>query len=524
MLGSILKLNEKVSFLNMMSPKKILIFLFASFATLALLSIVFPENGIKIANGITINFISFDDFMSADSSSASKDISSIIDNTDIEEDTTEVAFVEVPQNNVDSVLVDSQYVYYEAKQLKIDSVVRFLEFSGGDKTILHGFFEELATLKGKNKLIRIMHYGDSQIETDRMTNYLRYKLQSQFGGSGPGFVSAVNAFDFQLPMTQLASGNWKRKTAFGRRDTTVKHRRYGVLANFSRFSPVIDTSTQAFTNNAILPQPSSYKAGLSFISSHLAYGTARRYSRCRMFYGRNTDVLKVKAFADDVLISDETLKSNSSLAVKTWTFANSPKALRFEFEANDSPEFYGFAFDGYSGIAVDNIAMRGASGLMFTKMDAELMASIYAKLNTKLVILQFGGNLTPYIRDNYDFYTRRFSSQIKRLKRVIPGVTIIVIGPADMSKKENDKYISYPNIGLIRDALKQASFDNKCAYWDMFEAMGGENSMPSWVFNDPPLGEKDFTHFTPRGAKYIAKMFYNAFIYEYNSYLRIRKK
>ena len=83
-------------------------------------------------------------------------------------------------------------------------------------------------------------------------------------------------------------------------------------------------------------------------------------------------------------------------------------------------------------------------------------------------------------------------------------------------------YVTYPNIPLIRDALKQASFENDCAYWDMFEAMGGENSMPSWVFYDPPLGEKDFIHFTPQGARYIAKMFYNAFMYEYNRYLKKR--
>lgn len=506
-----------------MTPKRILLFLFFTFSLIILLSAIFPYKGIKLANGLTINFISLDELIN-DVDTVNKDISFIIENTDIEEDTSGNAFEETIKNNFDSVLVDSQYVYYEPVQLKIDSVIRYLEFPAGNAKVLEPFFEEMATIKGKKEILRIMHYGDSQIETDRITNYFRNKLQTQFGGNGSGFVSAVNSFDFGLPMIQKAIGNWKRYTAYGRLDTTVKHSRYGVLANFCRFSPAPDTSTQSFDNDVLLPIPSPYKAELSFSQSSLSYKLAGNYSRCRMFYGYNTDKVKVNTYADEVLVSEDELPESNGLQEKTWKFASTPKTLRFEFEANDSPEFYGFSFDGYSGVEVDNIAMRGASGYMFTKMSSSMLASFYKILNVKLIIMQFGGNVVPSQKDNYDFYKRGFAAQLRKIKKVAPGVTIIVIGPADMSKKENDKYITYPNVPLIRDALKTAAFENSCAFWDMYEAMGGENSMSGWVFNDPPLAEKDFTHFTPQGAKYIAKMFYNAFINEYNQYLRRRKK
>jgi hypothetical protein len=35
---------------------------------------------------------------------------------------------------------------------------------------------------------RILHYGDSQLEGDRISGYLRQRLQAVFGGSGPGFI------------------------------------------------------------------------------------------------------------------------------------------------------------------------------------------------------------------------------------------------------------------------------------------------------------------------------------------------
>jgi len=74
--------------------------------------------------------------------------------------------------------------------------------------------------------------------------------------------------------------------------------------------------------------------------------------------------------------------------------------------------------------------------------------------------------------------------------------------------------VTYEFLPLVRDALKKATLDNGCSYWDMYEAMGGYNSMPQWVAADPPLAGADYTHFTPRGAKVIANMFYNALMVE----------
>jgi lysophospholipase L1-like esterase len=162
--------------------------------------------------------------------------------------------------------------------------------------------------------------------------------------------------------------------------------------------------------------------------------------------------------------------------------------------------------------------MRGSSGLVFTKMDKTILRDHYKALNVKLIILQFGGNVVPHITNDYGYYERLFHSQLVRIKQMLPDVAIIVIGVADMSMKKRDRYVSYPNIEKIRDAMKKATFDAGCIYWDMYEAMGGKNSMPSWVFANPPLASKDFVHFNTRGARIIAHMFYNSLMYEYNVY------
>jgi lysophospholipase L1-like esterase len=57
-----------------------------------------------------------------------------------------------------------------------------------------------------------------------------------------------------------------------------------------------------------------------------------------------------------------------------------------------------------------------------------------------------------------------------------------------------------------------------CAFWDLYQAMGGKNSMVQWVNATPSLAEKDFTHFNFRGARIIGEMLYNAIIKEYVSF------
>ncbi len=242
-----------------MKPGRILIFIFSVFSVLAVISFLFPEDGIKISENFTLNFISIKDIINP-AKQEKVDISTILDNTTVDDDT--VVFEE--KEVLDSVLIDSQYVYYEPVPLKIDSVIRYLEFPDNNRSILNKFFEELATIKGKPKMLRIMHYGDSQIETDRMTKYFRYKLQTQFGGYGPGFVSTVQAYDFKSPVIQVADGDWHRYTAYGRKDTTVLHRRYGVLANFCQFSPIITDTAFSLFNSDELNSDLKYEASLTF--------------------------------------------------------------------------------------------------------------------------------------------------------------------------------------------------------------------------------------------------------------------
>jgi lysophospholipase L1-like esterase len=170
---------------------------------------------------------------------------------------------------------------------------------------------------------------------------------------------------------------------------------------------------------------------------------------------------------------------------------------------------------------MDNIAMRGSSGTIFSKIDRQQLAFQYDSEPITLVLLQFGGNTVPYIKDENaaEKYGKWFAGHIAYLKRLLPNADFVLLGPSDMSIKEQTDFVTYPFLPEVRDALKKAAFDEGVAFWDIYEVMGGRNSMPSWVAADPPLAGPDYIHFTPRGARKVAELFYKSLSEDYKAYI-----
>ena len=547
-----------------MKPSATLCFIIAVMALLAILMTIFPKDGISVSSDLTLYFPTLKEWwedadkdkvggnafipelVEEDQKKAAQS-DSVADSKNAE-DTLEVADMsDVPT-------FDSSVYAFKPRPISVESLRQPLDLPASGLGCLKTLFDALTNPNELAKVVRIVHYGDSQIETDRISGYLRYKLQQQFGGSGPGLVPAKTAYDYKAPCEVVCTGDWKRYTIFPFIDTAVHHSKYGALAAFAKFTPIINREPKSTPPASLTPlqQPDSaaasssdslpvvvaldsvfktpdykpkepekiYNASLEFRPFKYGYGNAKTIKKVRMFYGNHTRTCNVRVMDGETILYADSLKPNDFYAVKTWNFAQTPEVFKMEFSGADSPEIYGFSMDGLSGVAVDNIALRGCSGTIFTKMNAAHLGGMLRDLNVKCIILQFGGNAVPSLNENNVVAFKNYlASQIRYLKRICPGVSIILIGPADMSVKVQDEYVTYEILPELDRLLKEAALQNDCAYWDMYEAMGGYNTMPDWVFHDPPLAEKDFVHFNPNGANAIAKMFYNALITRYNEYI-----
>ena len=125
---------------------------------------------------------------------------------------------------------------------------------------------------------------------------------------------------------------------------------------------------------------------------------------------------------------------------------------------------------------VDIIALRGSSGTFFHQINNAQLKLFYEYLNVRLIILQFGGNSLPAIENeemavNYSNYIKY---QISLLKKMAPHASILFIGPSDMSIKKGTEYVTYQYLESMRDALKKVVLESGCAFFDMYDCMGGK--------------------------------------------------
>jgi len=336
-----------------------------------------------------------------------------------------------------------------------------------------------------------------------MSSLIRFRLQKHFGGTGTGLVQAIPLYSGNMAYEQDQKGEWFRHTYFGKRDSTIKHNIFGVMGAFASVPRAVDGEWPML---------------------HYRFNTSRRKGKCdriRVFLHSCADSASMVFQVNDTIA--DTLKNIShGFSVTEYRHHCQINDLRIYLNLPEGGRIYGISFESYTGLQMDNIAMRGSSGLIFTRMNREQQHAMMDHLSPGLLLLQYGGNVVPYMNPGY--YRQAFKDELQYFKEICPGVPVIVIGPADMSVREKGRFKTYPGLEPIRDALKFAALESGFAFWDLFEAMGGLNSMASFVHTDPPLARTDYVHFTQLGINLMAEMFYNALMMEYTDYLSRKDK
>lgn len=526
----------------MIKPLHIFLFLSALFLTSLGIAYVFPEEGIPLGEDTAIRFASLEEILQQ------------------EEDTVEaidvVALLETYEEEFDSTAIKDSIRLAEIAYRKM---IMRIQYPEGQKARLPIFFQSLKTLQS-GRAVKIVHYGDSQIEGDRISAHLRNSLQKTFGGSGPGFVAIKSVVD-KFSISKSISDNWSRYAAFGIRDSLLHHRKFGMYGSYSRFTPSLPDSVlfpqqtiikidtvisdvapldsafaDSLTQNA-LPVPDTLitmdtviieavepaldltdtvRAWVEFRPSGIAFNTAKKYNRMRILLGNIKVPFQLKTLVNDSLVSTTSYFPGDD-GVHEEFFTSSPDLIRLEFAGAYSPDIYGVLLENTSGIQLDNVAMRGSSGVYFTRINYAQFARQLNREPIKLILFQFGGNSVPYITsDRHEkWYEKNLKKQLKLLRELNPDTDIVVIGPSDMSVKVKTKYVTHPRLESVRDLVRRTAFEYGCGFWDTYEVMGGKNSMPAWVNATPRLGTTDYVHFTPKGAAKVGRLFFDALFKDY---------
>jgi lysophospholipase L1-like esterase len=361
------------------------------------------------------------------------------------------------------------------------------------------FYHALINLSSQDTLVRVLHFGDSQIEGDRVSGKLRQSLQNVFGGCGTGFMPVSEHRVHRLNVLKYVSG-WKKHKVFGSKPNGL-HNKYGFLGYYHKMDSAKESS------HIQLKKKRKYFKGVN------------RAETLTMLYRSESD------YRDgEVLINNQRQPITGEqvqgfVHKRTWLLDDFlENSLQVTFKQDTSIDVYGLSLDCLKGVAVDNVGLRGSSGTEFTKINEVNLKNQLQLLNVKLVIYQFGVNVIPYVVNDYKFYENKVYRQLKLFKKLMPNAAILVVGVSDMCQKKDGEFISYPNIAKVILAQRKAASRADCAFWDLQKIMGGDGSMKNWVNAEPPLGEKDYTHFNRRGANLIGEKLFNALMSDFNSY------
>ncbi len=477
--------------MNSSNPFRALFFIFGVALILGLTALVLPKDGVGIGE-YKLKFMDAKEIVQTNKTEK-KDITEIVAKVNIEE---EKAPKKIKHKNSSKGNYGApRVVNYEVNNATV------VHLNAAGTKSLHAFFRKITSASNQKKKIHILHFGDSQIEGDRMTGFIRQRMQEKFGGYGPGLVAANNVYS-TFSFYQDYSTNFTRYTCFG--GPKLANRMYGVQNSAARF-----------TNHSVDSTAEEVEAWIDIGPSWNAHGRAQSYNQVKMFYNACTMPCELKVFQGGNLIHQESLLTDGREHTVNLKFKSKAGRLKFVFRSKLSPNINGFSLEGDYGIQVDNIAMRGSSGTFFGSINKNSFANRLKELNVDMVIMQFGGNTLPSLKNKKEAirYAKYFKSQLLTLKRMRPDLAIIMIGPSDMCKRMNGEYSTFPLLPFWIDQLKEVAVSVGAGYWDLYEAMGGRNSMPAWVEKD--LGRPDHIHFSSKGATIAAQLFYEAFMGEY---------
>jgi len=343
---------------------------------------------------------------------------------------------------------------------------------------LSRFLKAVNSLRDSSGVIHIAYFGDSMIEGDLITQDVRESLQDTYGGSGVGFV----------PVTSVTAGF----------RTTIGHTFNNLWSswNFNERPP-----------EGIRLGPSGYvfKAGQGAEVVYRKAKDAKPFGKISLLYSSKDSSL--------VHLGIDTSREKHWLSpaegIQSARLYNGKGCSRLRMEVQSgNPICYGFNFESGPGLYLDNFSFRGNSGIPLAGLSQKILQDFDKAMNYRLIVLHYGLNVVGHDIGNYDWYKERFRKAIRNIRQAFPHADIMLVSVGDKAHRSEYGWNTEPDIPRFVEIQAQLAAEEKIAFWNLYKAMGGYNTMKRWVENEnPKLGNMDYTHLNHRGAARVGNLF-----------------
>ena len=354
------------------------------------------------------------------------------------------------------------------------------------------FYEALANIDHLGRPVRVAYFGDSFIEGDILTADLRAMLQKRFGGCGVGYVPVTNKHPHYRP--------------------TVTHTFAGWESHVSTDSKDFRDELQDISGHYFFPAGSG-KASVTLRGQH-KYATLLDTCEVSSFYFVSPDSVVITASVNGKEVKRFELAGDSAMQV----LSVEGRIGRVEWaveQADTTARFFAASMDSHQGIAVDNFNTRGSNGMKLMSIPLETLKE-FDKLRTyDLIVLQYGLNVASDKLLDYTYYKIGMVKVLRHLKQAFPNTSILIVGVSDRDTRDKDtgELRTMPGVRELTSSQRWLAVDTNVAFWNLFEAMGGESSIKEMAEGNPQMANFDYTHINFLGGRHLAKALYKAIVY-----------
>lgn len=402
------------------------------------------------------------------------------------------------------------------------------DFSDGDAPIMDYFYAALD--QADSRPVRIAYYGDSYIEGDILTEDLRELYQQKYGGQGVGFVDihSITA-GFRQTVTAKSTG-WTDHNANDKGKGFNKsyqgiNGRYFIGSNATmdikgqkrKYGSHLDTmqvATVYFTPGPGLTLSYS-KNGGEMEELYTTGGEAELDVQTYTVTDKHVNVTYSEDSSEvyyDTTYTTREVTTSVARQEQGHIAHKSVKGRIGSFKINvsngGSSRFYGVALDGTKGVTLDNFSMRGSNGWYIQDIPLATLKSFNEMRPYDLIVVHFGLNTASRKQKDYSAYTSKMAKAISHLRKAFPETAILVVSIADREEKNHDGQMhTMPGVRELISYQRKMASDEHVAFWNIYEAMGGDGSLAEMVANKQ--ANLDYTHINFAGGKHLAKIFFD---------------
>lgn len=375
-----------------------------------------------------------------------------------------------------------------------------------NEMVLKPFFEKLT----KNQVTQILFIGDSHIQADHLTGYLRKKFQDQYGNAGRGLV-----FPYQVANTNGAEDFSSVSNRAWETFRLVHEQKLFPEIGAAGF--VIGNQEESFLEISFKNPEDSFDKVVIFNDAQMNGGSFSLYNErqpLKDFVQKkaerlnhtasanqtfheivskyNTTTTKLRAMNGDKILNPKEgsvykvernfLQYNPDFEqnideIGSYKFASSKTEIDFKQPQNvfliktnhpDGNTFYGFQFlkNVNKGVVFNTVGVNGATYSDFLKYPLQLQQ--LSKMKSDILIIALGTN-EAFGKVEKEEFQKNVTDVISKFRNENPNLPVLLIGPPDNSPREvrTIEVISW---------IEESAGQNNVAFFNLFEATGGKGS------------------------------------------------